>query len=238
MSRNSIVKSDVPIGKVVYSTPLRPGDEVPFVNKLVAVVSLGVYVGWVYILILLGLSMLLYRNMIYVNILLWSTLLIPAPYWYQPFLESWLFETWRQYFYFSFKMEEDLQDTEYVMAEFPHGIFPMGQILAATIVPGCLCFISHTFLQSIVCHDGSLTRHQVEFQGITQESFGCCYCGWYSRNISLASQCRESKINGPQGFYKSGCGIWQRYCSCVSLWQLATAQIWTPTSTCRLWSMA
>eukprot|EP01023_Acetabularia_acetabulum_P007748 TRINITY_DN13395_c0_g1_i4.p1 TRINITY_DN13395_c0_g1~~TRINITY_DN13395_c0_g1_i4.p1 ORF type:complete len:288 (-),score=44.59 TRINITY_DN13395_c0_g1_i4:407-1270(-) len=66
---------------------------------------------------------------------LYSTLLIPAPIWYAPFLKMWLFETWRQYFCYSFKLESDFEEQEYILAEFPHGVFPMGQILGATLVP-------------------------------------------------------------------------------------------------------
>eukprot|EP01024_Parvocaulis_polyphysoides_P068205 TRINITY_DN8279_c0_g1_i3.p4 TRINITY_DN8279_c0_g1~~TRINITY_DN8279_c0_g1_i3.p4 ORF type:complete len:305 (+),score=25.54 TRINITY_DN8279_c0_g1_i3:55-915(+) len=129
------VKNGIPIGKVVYTSSLKAGEKMSLVNRLVAMVSLGVYVGWIYILIILAISMLFSRTMILVNILLYSSLLIPAPQWYPPFLKMWIFETWRQYFSFSFKLETNYEDKEYILAEFPHGVFPMGQIMAATLVP-------------------------------------------------------------------------------------------------------
>eukprot|EP01025_Chloroclados_australasicus_P003860 TRINITY_DN10919_c0_g1_i1.p1 TRINITY_DN10919_c0_g1~~TRINITY_DN10919_c0_g1_i1.p1 ORF type:complete len:325 (-),score=13.93 TRINITY_DN10919_c0_g1_i1:177-1151(-) len=129
------IQDQVPVGQVVSANELEPGQKPSLLSRIVAAVTLGLYVGWIYILIILGLLMLFSRTMIIVNILLWSTLLIPAPMWYAPFLNHWIFETWRQYFSYSFKIEEQYVEKEYILAEFPHGVFPMGQILGATIVP-------------------------------------------------------------------------------------------------------
>ncbi|KXZ52943.1 hypothetical protein GPECTOR_8g318 [Gonium pectorale] len=65
---------------------------------------------------------------------LYSTLLLPPkPVLWGALLRSWVFQTWREYFSFSYLFDETLDPKKtYIFAEFPHGVFPMGPLLGAT----------------------------------------------------------------------------------------------------------
>jgi hypothetical protein len=57
------------------------------------------------------------------------------PFYRKAFNENWVFKTWRDYFSFSYLFEENLDPKKsYVFVEFPHGVFPMGPLVAGTLV--------------------------------------------------------------------------------------------------------
>lgn len=69
-------------------------------------------------------------------ILLFSSAFWPVkPHW-QWFLDLWVFKTWRQYFDFSFifKVEPPKTEPHNIICEFPHGVFPLGPLVAGTCV--------------------------------------------------------------------------------------------------------
>jgi hypothetical protein len=73
------------------------------------------------------------------TVLLWATTLLPAKRHWPAFLQSWVMQTWREYFDFSFVSVAGLDpEGKYAFGESPHGVFPMGPILAGTVVH--LCF--------------------------------------------------------------------------------------------------
>jgi 2-acylglycerol O-acyltransferase 2 len=44
-----------------------------------------------------------------------------------------VFKTWREYFHFSYLNESTLDpEKTYIFVEFPHGVFPMSELIAGT----------------------------------------------------------------------------------------------------------
>jgi hypothetical protein len=47
---------------------------------------------------------------------------------------SWVFKTWREYFHFSYLNESTLDpEKTYIFVEFPHGVFPMSELIAGKL---------------------------------------------------------------------------------------------------------
>jgi len=114
---------------------LQPGEKQPLLNHIVASVTLMIYVGWVNIFAGLLIACFFSKIALYVVIALLTTLWLPAkPLLWGPLLRSWIFKTWREYFRYSYIMEERLDPTKrYILAEFPHGTFPIAPIVASTL---------------------------------------------------------------------------------------------------------
>lgn len=90
---------------------------------------------------ILPVACLITRNnvVIGVTVALWLTVLLPATRHWDAFLASYVMKAWREYHSFSFVCLEPLDDTRrYVFGESPHGVFPLGPVLAGTVVH--LCF--------------------------------------------------------------------------------------------------
>jgi hypothetical protein len=129
-----------------------------FVRHAIAFVTLGLLCGWYYFLLLLLtvlIALLSLSNQIYVRalsviimlaIMVVTILPIKFPQRCDWFINHWIFDIWHEYFGFTsdctkftahFKQHPSAR---YMFAEFPHGIFPMGQFLSAsmikTITPG------------------------------------------------------------------------------------------------------
>ena len=66
---------------------------------------------------------------------LWiSTALPPGPLHWRLFVHGYIIRAWRRYFRYSLAFETPLDGAaHYVMAEYPHGVFPLSQMLAATL---------------------------------------------------------------------------------------------------------
>ncbi len=77
------------------------------------------YTGWMHVLLVLAVLSYWYRPVLYFNILLWSTLLLPPkPVLWGAFCKSSVFRTWREYFSFSYLFEEVLDSKKkYIFAE-------------------------------------------------------------------------------------------------------------------------
>jgi 2-acylglycerol O-acyltransferase 2 len=69
--------------------------------------------------------------------LLIATLFLPAkPLLWTPFINHWVFGTWREYFHVTYLQEETLNpDKKYIMAHFPHGVIPMSEVVGSTLRP-------------------------------------------------------------------------------------------------------
>lgn len=67
-------------------------------SRIVAIVTLFIYTGWMHILLaLMILALCRYTWAIVLLISLYATLLLPAkPILWGPFCRSWIFRTWRQ----------------------------------------------------------------------------------------------------------------------------------------------
>ncbi len=114
-------------------------------RHLFAYVTLGLLCGWYYVM-LFTLPTLLYfaikGSIIAGTIFAIFMGLTFVPLKFKPwdgFKESFLFTIWREYFNFTYDasaITEVLaknQDKRYIFFQFPHGIFPMGQVIAASI---------------------------------------------------------------------------------------------------------
>lgn len=87
-------------------------------SSATALVTLILYTCWPQISLTLIALSFVSRVAFTIVVLLFSTLLMPAkPLLWKPFVQSWVFKTWRQYFKFSFLFEEKLdQEKRYVFA--------------------------------------------------------------------------------------------------------------------------
>lgn len=64
-----------------------------------------------------------------------QVLLLGAAYTHR----SWVFKTWREYFHFSYLNEATLDpEKTYIFVEFPHGVFPMSELIAGETSFGVL----------------------------------------------------------------------------------------------------
>jgi hypothetical protein len=116
-----------------------------YFNHTFCYVTLGLLCGWYYFLLLLfpTLIYLSYEgSYIAISVLVIFFLLTVTPLKHEPvewFMYSWLFKVWREYFDFSYDCDSCQHGRmkvaeKYMFFEFPHGIFPMGQVLSASLI--------------------------------------------------------------------------------------------------------
>lgn len=112
-----------------------------FFEHLFAYISLGLLTSWYYVM-LLGCPILIYfafcKSVTAILILLLFATLAYLPINYEPrmnFINSWIFKTWRDYFSMTWENELVMvKGKKYLFLEFPHGIFPLGQLISASAV--------------------------------------------------------------------------------------------------------
>lgn len=124
-----------PVNIRIYSDDLTKDHKQGLLSWLVAVATLTLYTGWMHVLIGLMLGSFFSRTCLYVLLALWSTTFLPAkPVLWNAFCRSWVFRTWREYFAFSYLNEATLSPgKKYIFVEFPHGVFPMSELIAGTL---------------------------------------------------------------------------------------------------------
>lgn len=107
-----------------------------FFTSAVSAFTLGLYIGLPHILLALFAASFFSRAALIVLALLVGSVLLPAkPVRIQSVLSSYLFLCWRRYFKFSYLFEQSLDSyQDYVIAQFPHGAFPLGCILGGTFM--------------------------------------------------------------------------------------------------------
>lgn len=93
------------VGKRTYTDNSGPDFQQPLLDTVVAITTLAVYTAWPYILFLLILFAW-FPPVFLLNVVLYSTLLMPAQLFWAEFLNWELFRTWREYFNFSYKTTE------------------------------------------------------------------------------------------------------------------------------------
>jgi hypothetical protein len=118
-------------------------------KHLFAYITLGLLVGW-YFVMLLVYPLLIYfmvkgsifAGTIFALLITLSLIPLPTKPWLS-FQYCWIWEVWRDYFDFSFdnsSLANIDNSKKHMVFEFPHGIFPMGQFIAASevdkITPG------------------------------------------------------------------------------------------------------
>lgn len=115
-------------------------------RHIVAYVTLGLLCGWYYFLLILYPTCLYlayyYRSLFAGGILVVLVTLTFTPLKHEPeewFMYSWIFGVWREYFGMTYDCDTvqhaklDVKK-KYMFLEFPHGVFPMGQFLSASLV--------------------------------------------------------------------------------------------------------
>lgn len=142
-----------------FSTnPSITSPKIGIVKHIFAYITLGLLCGWYYFLLLFT-PFLLYGISIqsYFAIFLFFIFLIISilPLSYEPweaFMYSWIFTYWRDYFGVTYDNSLLLSgldmNKKYIFFEFPHGIFPMGQFLSASL-------IKEVFPNQMICGTGA-----------------------------------------------------------------------------------
>ena len=122
----------------------------PLWKHAFAYVTLGLLCGWYYFLMILYplLLFLMYRGSyiaggIFVALLVLSFIPLKFKVW-EGFMYCWIWNVWRDYFDFtgdwsslteqSEKNKKTGRPDKFFFFEFPHGIFPMGQFLSASLI--------------------------------------------------------------------------------------------------------
>jgi hypothetical protein len=116
-----------------------------FFRHTFAYVTLGLLCGWYHILLVLypTLVVLMFRRSIVAGVIFAALIVLtyaPLPKtWWDGLMYSYLFDVWREYFDFTYdassiagKMED--KSRRFCFFEFPHSIFPVGQLVSASVV--------------------------------------------------------------------------------------------------------
>jgi hypothetical protein len=115
-----------------------------FFRHAVAYVTLGLLSGWYYfilllypVLIILALKGSYLAGGIFATFLFLTYIPLKYKHW-DDFMYSWIWGVWREYFDFAYddtsfkgKLKDDAR---YIFFEFPHGIFPMGEFISASVI--------------------------------------------------------------------------------------------------------
>jgi 1-acyl-sn-glycerol-3-phosphate acyltransferase len=125
-----------------------------FFRHAFAYATLGLLCGWYHILIILypTLIIMTLRGSIIAGIIFAAFIAltyVPLPTtWWEELMHGYMYSTWREYFDFSFDIESVVGKLDpkkkYCFFEFPHSIFPVGQIISA-------CVIKHIDPNRMIC---------------------------------------------------------------------------------------
>lgn len=118
---------------------LRP---MPFLEHVFAYISLGLLCSWYHLVCFsmpaLIISAIYYRYLPSIIVLVILVVLTYIPLKYEPweaFMYSWVFRIWRDYFSYSYECHCPLEKGKrYMFFEYPHGLFPMGQFISASVI--------------------------------------------------------------------------------------------------------
>lgn len=113
-----------------------------WLSYMVALVTLAMLVGWFYVIAFIVLvciyATLVHQSLVAVALLivLFSSTYWPSQILWQEFIDLPIWKTWCEYFSFTVmqKGKGVSPDRHYIFVEFPHGVFPLGFMLSATIV--------------------------------------------------------------------------------------------------------
>jgi 2-acylglycerol O-acyltransferase 2 len=118
-----------------YSDGMTKDFKQGWLSTAVAVTTLTLYTGWIHVM--LGLILFSWKPWVLATLAaLVSTVFLPAkPVLWPAFNRLWVFRTWREYFHFSCLFEVVLEPNKhYIFTEFPHGVYPMGPLVAGTLM--------------------------------------------------------------------------------------------------------
>lgn len=204
----------MPIGKRIYES-LKPGDKQHPLNALVAIVTLTLYVGWMNIFLLLVIASFFSKAAMYLVLALLGTLLLPArPVLWPAFNRLWVFKTWREYFRYSYLFEEKLErGKKFILVEFPHGSFPIGPIVAGTLIqtmfpddPVYSVAASSVFYVPVWRHFiawiGSLPATKENFKKLLKKGSIAVIIGGIAEMYMQDAKKERVKLKGRKGFAK------------------------------------
>ena len=105
-------------------------------TTLISAVTLAAYISIPHMMLGLFVAAFFSRTALALLAVLMATLLLPAkPLRVPSVLSSYLFLCWRRYFKFSYLFEVSLDSyQDYIVAQFPHGAFPLGALLGGTFM--------------------------------------------------------------------------------------------------------
>lgn len=131
------------IGRRIFTDGMYQGHQQGALSYILAVTSLLLYLSWIHVLTALLVASFWYRWALVLLVLIWSTVLLPPePLLWSRFLSNRMFRWWREYFTFSYVVDQWLDlDQHYIYAEMPHGAFPLSPFLGASLGP--MVFPSH-----------------------------------------------------------------------------------------------
>ncbi|KIY98653.1 hypothetical protein MNEG_9310 [Monoraphidium neglectum] len=116
---------------VCYSDGMYPGYRPTLFTRIFAGATLGVYLAVPYIIGLIALAAVWSAWARGAAALVLATYLLPlGPVMVRRVLDAYVFLAWRRYFRFSFVFDEPLDAyKDYIIAQFPHGAFPLEMYL-------------------------------------------------------------------------------------------------------------
>lgn len=123
-------------GKVYWSDGMDEDYEPTLFTKVFAAATLGLYIGVPNIILILGvLSWWFVWARVTLGLIIGSYWLPLRPLFSRRVMNSYIFLAWRRYFKFSFVFDQSLDAyKDYVIAQFPHGAFPLGSLVGGTFM--------------------------------------------------------------------------------------------------------
>eukprot|EP00199_Chlamydomonas_sp_CCMP681_P002493 CAMPEP_0119107254 /NCGR_PEP_ID=MMETSP1180-20130426/9602_1 /TAXON_ID=3052 ORGANISM="Chlamydomonas cf sp, Strain CCMP681" /NCGR_SAMPLE_ID=MMETSP1180 /ASSEMBLY_ACC=CAM_ASM_000741 /LENGTH=335 /DNA_ID=CAMNT_0007092715 /DNA_START=5 /DNA_END=1012 /DNA_ORIENTATION=+ len=207
------------VGTRVYADGQQEGKPAFSLNGLlsesVAVTTMGIYCGWMNILILLFIASFFYRSVLVVFVCICSTVLLPAkPVLWPAWNRMWVFRTWRQYFNYSYFFEELLDPKKrYILYEAPHGAYPIGPITAGTL---CQTFFPDAPIYSVaatsvfhipfwrhfVAWIGSMPATKANFKNLLRKGSVAVVIGGIAEMFMSHPSKERIKMQGRKGFVR------------------------------------
>ncbi|GBF98537.1 diacylglycerol acyltransferase [Raphidocelis subcapitata] len=123
-------------GDVYYSDGMPADYEPTLFTKVFAAATLGAYIGVPQIILsLAALSFWFWWARIALAALMATCYLPLRPLFWRRAASSFVFLCWRRYFHFSYVFDQSLDAyNDYVIAQFPHGAFPLGSLVCGTFM--------------------------------------------------------------------------------------------------------
>eukprot|EP00877_Chromochloris_zofingiensis_P005689 jgi/Chrzof1/15120/Cz09g27290.t1_DGAT2D[v5.2] len=155
------------------------------------------------------------RVCLYIYLGLLATLALPAkPVLWTAFCQSWVFQTWREYFNYSYLNESVLDlKKRYIFVEFPHGVFPISELIAGTqcqaIWPDFPIFsvaassvFSIPFWRHFIAWIGSVPATRQNFKRILQKGSVAVIVGGIAEMYMQHPRKERIKLRSRKGFVR------------------------------------